>query len=195
MSDRIIEFLFAFGVIGATALWEIVRNHRNTNFFFPFEFKDKDKIIIFKFLILKFNDIIKDLVELSTKLIEKNKELLNKLLDKIKTLKKDKDLEKILSEKKKIIILGNTGVGKSTLINCIEKKIIAKEAIISAPTTMEYINYVSTNYNNLEFCDTRGLEKSKLSEIEKYNIEKILEDLKQQNSFLFWYVKLSSSTL
>ena len=86
-------------------------------------------------------------------------------------------------------------MGKSTLINCIEKKVIATEAKISAPTTMNYINYVSTNYNNLEFCDTRGLEKSKLSEIEEYNIKKILEDLKQQNSFLFWYVKLSSSTL
>ena len=140
MDNKLISLIIAGAITGATALWNNVLKHKLKNYFFPFEFKDKDKIIIFKFLVLKFNDIIKDLEELSTKLIQKNKDFLIKLVDKIKTLKKDKDLEKILSEKKKIIILGNTGVGKSTLINCIEKKIIATEAKLSAPTTMKYIN-------------------------------------------------------
>ena len=96
-------------------------------------------------------------------------------------------------QKKKIFILGHTGVGKSTLINCIEgNETLAPVAKVSAPTTMEFKEYISEKHKNYIFCDTRGIETKNASEIEQFNIKNILEHSKGLNSYLFWYLIGSS---
>ena len=107
---------------------------------------------------------------LSKILIKNNKDFFKKIVEKIN---KDEDLQKILSKKKNIILLGHTQVGKSTLINCIENKIISQEAKNNAPTTMEFKGYNSSIYKNFVFYDTRGIENKNISEIEDENINEI----------------------
>ena len=107
---------------------------------------------------------------LSKILIKNNKDYFKKIVEKIN---KDEDLQKILSKKKNIILLGHTQVGKSTLINCIENKIISQEAKNNAPTTMEFKGYNSSIYKNFVFYDTRGIENKNISEIEDENINEI----------------------
>ena len=154
-------------------------------------FKEKEIIIIIKYLEEKYlNEIKSDLNILFPLLIE-NKKILTKLADDVQKLSLKKNFK---VKKKKIFLLGETGVGKSTLINCIENKILALEAKTDAPTTMEYKEYESQKYKNYIFCDTRGMEKKKNSEIEKNNIKTIIEQIKdlESNSYLFWYLKGSS---
>ena len=135
-----------------------------------------------------------DLTNLSINLI-KDKEFMKKLSEKIRNLYSSKniDINKALSEQKKIYILGETGVGKSTLINCLEEEQLAREAKISVPTTLEYKEYISKKYKNYIFCDTRGIETKNYLKIVKFNIKKILENSVGLNSYLFWYLKGSSS--
>ena len=102
-------------------------------------------------------------------------------------------MKKIISEPKKIFLLGDSGVGKSTLINCLEEKKLAIEATKKVPTTMKYEEFKSYKYKNIIFCDTRGTETDKFKEIEELNIKSILESIKGINSYLFWYLKGSNT--
>ena len=158
------------------------------------KFEEKDINIIIKYLEEKYlNEIIPDLIALILQLIGNgNTKFLTKLTDNVKELSLKKNFKE---ETKKIFLLGETGVGKSTLINCIEDKKLSPEAKADAPTTMEYKEYESQKYKNYIFCDTRGMEKIKNSEIEQYNIKTILEQIKEleSNSYLFWFLKGSSS--
>lgn len=140
---------------------------------FPFKLREEEKKILFRILILKYHELEFDLTELIINLI-KDKQFLEILADKIRELRtsNNTNLNKILSEPKKIFILGETGVGKSTLINCIEEKELAPEAKVSAPTTMEYKEYNSSKNKNYIFCDTRGIETKNYSKISKSNIKK-----------------------
>jgi ribosome biogenesis GTPase A len=77
-------------------------------------FKEKEINIIIKYLEEKYlNEIKSDLNILFPLLIE-NKKLLTKLADDVKKLSLKKNFKE---EKKRIFLLGETGVGKSTLIN------------------------------------------------------------------------------
>ena len=111
---------------------------------FSFKFSEKEKQILFKYLELKYQELKNGLTNLSINLI-KDKEFMKKLSEKIRNLYSSKniDINKALSEQKKIYILGETGVGKSTLINCLEEEQLAREAKISVPTTLEYKEYIS----------------------------------------------------
>ena len=159
-------------------------------------FKEKEIEIILKYLEKKYmNELNNDLTDLSLKLINDQKFLidLTKKVEKIYSEKKFKE------KKKKIFLVGDTGVGKSTLINCLEEveegNILALEAKIDAPCTMEYKEYNSKKYENYIFCDTRGIEKNNFDEIEKANINIIKEKVKdlELNLYLFWFLKGSSS--
>ena len=154
-------------------------------------FKENEINIITKYLEEKYLNEIKPDLNILFPLIIENKKLLTKLADDVKKLSLKKNFKE---EKKRIFLLGETGVGKSTLINCIEDKILAIEAKTDAPTTMEYKEYESQKYKSYIFCDTRGMEKIKNSEIEKNNIKTIIEKIKGlgSNSYLFWYLKGSS---
>lgn len=67
----------------------------------------------------EIKEIEEDLIEFSITLIE-GKKFLTGLSKRIRDLSKNK-----IQKKKKIFLLGETGVGKSTLINYIEDKILA----------------------------------------------------------------------
>ena len=164
------------------------------NQLFSFKFRENEIKIILTILESKYQKLKNDLNDLAFNLI-KDKKILEKVIGKIREslASKNENLEKIMSEPKKIFILGETGVGKSTLINCIEGKQLAPEAKASAPTTMEYKEYISNKNNNYVFCDTKGIEMEKYAKIEKYNIKQILENSKGLNSYIFWYLKGSSS--
>lgn len=160
---------------------------------FPFKLNEKEKQMLLKYLEQKYPELENDLTNLLN--LIKNEDI-KKLAEKIRELKSKKTkVEKVLSEKKKIFILGDTGVGKSTLINCIEGKELAIEAKTSAPTTKEYKEFESNKYKNYIFCDTRGTEKNKYDKIVNDNLKSILNKSKGLNSYLFWYLIGASSNL
>ena len=175
------SFFCAFG----ERIWKLI---------FPFKLNEKEKQMLLKYLEQKYPELENDLTNLLNLI---KKEDINKLAEKIRELRQSKNtkVEKVLSEKKKIFILGDTGVGKSTLINCIEGKELAKEAKTSAPTTIEYKEFESDKYKNYIFCDTRGTEKNKYDKIVNDNLKSILENSKGLNSYLFWYLIGASSNL
>ena len=195
MSDVIkiaIPCLLAFGSVGAGIVGFFYDEIKQ--FCFPFKLKKEEEQILFNFLEKKFEIIRKDLNELLSNLIKGN-DFLNKLKNKIKILtSKEKNIQELLSSPKKIFLLGETGVGKSTLINCLEGKTLAQEAKVMAPTTMEYKEYKSEKYKNYIFCDTRGIEASKVKKIIDFNIKSIKEKTKDLNFCLFWYLTGSTGS-
>lgn len=163
------------------------------NNLFSFKFGELEIKLIYQHLLRLYPNLKEDLSTLSSHLIE-HKEFLEILRKKIEALiSKNKELQKTLSEPKKIILLGDSGAGKSTLINCLDDTIKANEAKVSAPTTMEYSEYKSSKFKDYIFCDTRGLEPAKLKEINNYNIKKINESIKSCHSYIFWFLKPSTS--
>lgn len=202
MNQAIEKLLIPLGVALLSSLTVYISNksHSILNFLsdafhnlFKFKFTESEIKLIYQNLIRIYPNLRNDLIAFSSRLIEHKKflEILRKKIEEL--ISKNKEIGKAISEPKKIILLGDTGVGKSTLINCLDSSIKANEAKISAPTTMEYSEYKSTKYKDYIFCDTRGLEAAKLKEIIDYNIKKINESLKGCNSYICWFLKSSSS--
>jgi len=71
-----------------------------------------------------------------------------------------------------IIILGNTGVGKSTLLNAVLKKKLAKTKFGDVCTMGVPKPYESDNAKGIRIWDTRGIENG------KYNLETAFNDIK-----------------
>ena len=181
MNQAIEKLLIPLGVALLSSLTVYISNksHSILNFLsdafhnlFKFKFTESEINLIYQNLIRIYPNLRNDLIAFSSRLIEHKKflEILRKKIEEL--ISKNKEIGKAISEPKKIILLGDTGVGKSTLINCLDSSIKANEAKISAPTTMEYSEYKSTKYKDYIFCDTRGLEAAKLKEIIDYNIKK-----------------------
>lgn len=119
--------------------------------FSGFKLKEREQKIILKLLEQKYQKLKDNLSDLAHSLI-KGKDFLKKIEEDIKKLvAQNSNLKKIISQPKKIILLGDSGVGKSTLINCIEEKKLAIEAKKKVPTTMKYEEYKSTKYKNFIF--------------------------------------------
>ena len=57
---------------------------------------------------------------------------------------------------------------------------------------MNYTEYESEKYQNYIFCDTRGIEKNNIYEIEK-EIINIISDNISDSFYLFWFLKGSLS--
>ncbi len=72
-----------------------------------------------------------------------------------------------------ILIMGPTGVGKSTLINVILKKKIAETGIGFAVTQGKPHAYESENRKGIRLCDSKGIESG------KYGIKQANYDIKE----------------
>ena len=90
--------------------------------------------------------------------------------DKTNYIKSQKDLLPI--DYLSIIIAGKSGVGKSTLINCLLKEELAKEEIPKIGTKKPK-SYKNNKVPFLQLIDTRGVEL-----IQQYGNDKILKDVK-----------------
>lgn len=87
--------------------------------------------------------------------------LLKKILEKIKLFKFNEQINCY-----NIQIIGNSGVGKSTLINTLLREEVAKTSIGSVGT-LETKEYTSKKYPFLKFIDTRGTELDSANNIYK----------------------------
>ena len=106
-----------------------------------------------------FNSIIKEIDEFIEFIIRENnienltiKEF-EKLKDEIKNIADN-------SKKVNILLIGKTGVGKSTLINALLEKDVAKESLGSIGT-LSFNYYSSPNWKNINLIDSQGFDLSK----------------------------------
>ena len=106
-----------------------------------------------------FNSIIKEIEDFIEFIIKENnienltiKEF-NKLKDEIKNIADN-------SKKINILLIGKTGVGKSTLINSLLEKDVAKESLGNIGT-LSFNYYSSPSWKNINLIDSQGFDLSK----------------------------------
>lgn len=130
-------------------------------------------------------------IEMFIKLLEDKCKILLDGISNLSQLKEDfkneekKDLGKISKKTKKIFILGNEDLEKSSLVNSIEGKTLIKRA-----KKIKYKQYISDKYKDYIFLDAQGKMISKISKFEK-NMKITLEEIKNLDSCYFWYLKKS----
>ena len=104
----------------------------------------------------------------------------NEMEENILSLRLDNHLEKLSKKMSElevkhlnILLLGPSGVGKSTLINSILKldKDKMAQADITKPTTKKFNIYESEKISNIRLIDSRGIEKG------DYNIEEFVNEV------------------
>ena len=170
----------------------------------------EDNYIIIQFIKAKLsNFIIEKLDEqlLHEKIIIYNQNEFEKIMAKIKVLISQnhiKELRKISSDNFNILLLGQTNVGKSTLINeflKLENKLKAKEGQGRETLTIDFTSYVGKR-NNQKYTlyDTNGITLQGDNSIEnkKQNTSKeIKERIKKKNPneliHCIWYCLTGSS--
>ena len=110
---------------------------------------------------LNITDELEDLFYNLYKEEKINDILIKEILEKIKLLKFNEQINCY-----NIQIIGNSGVGKSTLINTLLREKVAKTSIGSVGT-LETKEYTSKKYPFLKFIDTRGTELDSANNIYK----------------------------
>ena len=119
---------------------------------------------------ISFEKINEDLIYKIVKNEKFSKNLRELLDDKINN-SKDENI-KINISSFNIIILGNTGVGKSTLLNTVLKSKLAKTDLCDACTMGMPKPYESEKAKGIRVWDSRGIENG------KYNLETAFNDIK-----------------
>ena len=188
------------------SVWEFINNKKN-------EINDKnDKIsyIIQENLSkTKYNIIIKDEIEKGLEQLIKEKisnfdfkDFINKYLTKGKKWEKLNSIFKEDIDSINFILLGNTGSGKSRLINDILDLQSGKDGPFvnqkyAEPTTMGYEKYGNLSKKGIELIDSRGAELSEKYDM-KINFQNLNEYFKEQimlNNcmFIYSFIYLSES--
>ena len=146
-----------------------------------------------EFLSKKFSELIQkeynELVKFIENLELDSQETFNKLGNLLLTKVKNSVLKFHEFDKFSILVLGKTGVGKTTLINSILQK-ESNEDNIGLPHEMDspQIKFTNTNlFPALDLWDSRGIELSNKFNIEEYSkqvlnfIKNGLEEKEQEN--------------
>ena len=188
------------------SVWEFINNKKN-------EINDKnDKIsyIIQENLSkTKYNIIIKDEIEKGLEQLIKEKifnfdfkDFINKYLTKGKKWEKLNSIFKEDIDSINFILLGNTGSGKSRLINDILDLQSGKDGPFvnqkyAEPTTMGYEKYGNLSKKGIELIDSRGAELNKKYDM-KINFQNLTEYFKEQiminnSMFIYSFIYLSES--
>ena len=142
------------------------------------DYYKKNKEIIISEFIFEITKYFKNIVILEDKIliskISKNekfsKNIKDIIEDKIFSLKEE-NMKYIISHFN-ILIIGNTGVGKSTLLNTVLKSELAKTGYGDSCTTGSPKYYESEKAKGIRIWDTRGIENG------EYNLKKANEDIK-----------------
>ena len=132
------------------------------------EFKAKIKELIDKKI--SFENINEDFILKIVK-NEKFQKIVKDFIDDQITSLKDENIKNNISSFN-IIILGNTGVGKSTLLNTVLKEKLAKTDLCDACTMGVPKPYESEKAKGVRIWDSRGIENG------KYNLEIAFNDIK-----------------
>ena len=103
--------------------------------------------------------------------IEKFPKIVKDFIDDKISNSKDENIKKNISSFN-IIILGNTGVGKSTLLNTVLKEKLAKTDLCDARTMGVPKPYQSEKAKGIRIWDSKGIENG------KYNLETAFNDIK-----------------
>ena len=116
--------------------------------------------------------------------IKKLKEEIKEQRDRLKEILKNNRFESILKNGVKVSIIGNSNVGKSTLMNliCGEEKSIVTDI---EGTTRDVLKHtVEINGINFIFCDTAGIRETE-DEVEKIGVKRAIEALKESDLILY----------
>ena len=188
------------------SVWEFINNKKN-------EINDKnDKIsyIIQENLSkTKYNIIIKDEIEKGLEQLIKEKisnfdfkDFINKYLTNGKKWEKLNSIFKEDIDSINFILLGNTGSGKSRLINDILDLQSGKDGPFvnqkyAEPTTMGYEKYGNLSKKGIELIDSRGAELNGKYDM-KINFQNLTEYFKEQimlnnSMFIYSFIYLSES--
>ncbi len=105
---------------------------------------------------------------------DKLRELLKSLMDKINSLSKSYEFGQVIKNGVLVAIIGDTNVGKSTLMNVLLKE--DKSIVSSIPGTTRDIIEDSLVYEGIffRFADTAGIREAE-NEIEKIGIERAIQ--------------------
>ena len=106
-----------------------------------------------------FNSIIKEIDDFIQFIIKENN-IENLTIKKFKKLKDDIKNISDNSKKINILLIGKTGVGKSTLINSLLEKDVAKESL-GKIGTLRFNYYSSPKWKDINLIDSQGFDLSK----------------------------------
>ena len=129
---------------------------------------------------LSFDDLVEEIIPKISKKEKFSRNVRDFMEEEIDSIK-DENLEIKISHFN-ILIMGNTGVGKSTLLNKVLKEELAKTDFGSACTQGKPKPYESTNAKGIRIWDTKGIEQG-VYNINSANldIEEAIDNLVKEN--------------
>ena len=132
-----------------------------------------------------FNSIIKEIEDFIEFIIKENN-IENLTIKEFQKLKDD--IKNIVDNSKKIniLLIGKTGVGKSTLINALLEKDVAKESLGNIGT-LSFNHYSSPMWKNINLIDSQGFDLSKPF---KFFVKDALNFIEENNSDKMKFIDL-----
>ena len=163
-------------------------NNNSQSIFENYYKEGKDKLIqeilneMSSFLLnkLAFDDLVEEIIPKMAKKEKFSKCIKDFIEEKINSIK-DENLDFKVSHFN-ILIMGNTGVGKSTLLNKILKEKIAKTDFGKACTQGKPKAYESNNAKGIRIWDTKGIEPGNYNiNAANFDIEEAIDNLVKEN--------------
>lgn len=129
---------------------------------------------------LSFDDLVEEIIPKIAKKEKFSKYIKDFIEEKINSIK-DENLDFKISHFN-ILIMGNTGVGKSTLANKILKENLAQTDFGKACTQGKPKDYESSKAKGIRIWDTKGIEQGKYNiNAANFDIEEAIDNLVKEN--------------